>query len=115
MRKVSNSSHKIEHFLSKAVSSYNRGFARAFNFECEGKRFRGQDCKDVVLEDGKLSFKVGDKSFTVKVSEIVRYKRLRTKKYLFYFGKAEATQKAEKKTAEKKTSKKSTKSKEDKE
>ena len=105
MRKVSNYSRKIEKFLLKSLGHYKAGLLRSLNVEIGGVRYLGQRMSDVSMEEGVLSFSYGEKSFQVKLEEILSMKRLRTKKYCFFC--AEQSKKAKKpaKKAEKKAEK----------
>lgn len=104
MRKVSNYPRKIEQFLEKSLGHYKNGFARSFNLEIAGVRFRGELIKDLKLEDGVLSFAYGEENLSLSVEQITKFKRLRTKKYLFFVeGESEEPKKpAKKKPAKKK-------------
>jgi len=112
MRKVSTLSRKIEQFLDKAHAIYRSGRTRAINFEIGGKRFCGTELKDLAISKDKVKFCVDSEKFEIKLEEIKKYKRLRTKKYLFFVDLKKETKKEKK---SKKVADKTETSKEDKE
>jgi len=102
MRKVSLSSRKIKKFLEKSVFHFDSGFKRSVNFELDGQRFLGQKMDYLTVSDESISFGYDGKDFSCKLGEIKSYKRLRTKKYLFFISKAKEEAKPKKEKKEKK-------------
>ena len=101
MRKASQSKAKIAQFLKKAVDLHTRGRNNSINLELEGKRILGHELENLTLSEKDLKFFVKDEHFTIKIEEVVKYKRLRTQKYLFFVDKKSKEEVAEEKPVKK--------------
>ena len=85
MRNKSKLSKKIMFYLKKAIDLFDRGRLRALVVEVNGVRYLGKDMKEVKLDEKQLSFVKDQKKVELPLSKLMRFRRLRTKKYLFVF------------------------------
>lgn len=103
MRKNTRLFRQITSILKKVERLYLAGRPRAINFEIAGKRYGGKDMENLAFSDQDVKFFIGDEHFTIKHSEIVNVKRLRTRKFMFYVERTvEETSTPKKKTSAKK-------------